>query len=79
MILEFRRNMNHWDRGLRAIAGSSLLILGPVTEYITSDSISVIIMGVLGSVALTSAIFSYCILYEVTGLNTINNSDESND
>lgn len=69
--------MNKFDRGFRAIAGSTLLILGPVTEYITTDGLSGIIMGVLGTLALISAFFSYCILYEVTGFDTTKRSDES--
>ncbi|MGD8785141.1 MAG: DUF2892 domain-containing protein [Thioalkalispiraceae bacterium] len=77
MQIKFKRNMNKYDRGLRAIVGSALLILGPVTEYITIDDLSGIIMGVLGSTALISAFFSYCILYEVTGFDTTRSSDES--
>ena len=75
MMIKFKRNMNNLDRAARAVIGSTLLILGPVTEYITTDTTSGIIMGVLGSVALMSAFFSYCILYEVTGFDTMNKDD----
>lgn len=77
MQIRFRRNMNKYDRGFRAVVGSALLILGPVTEYITTDDLSGIIMGVLGSTALISAFFSYCILYEVTGFDTTKRSDDT--
>jgi len=75
MMIKFKRNMNSLDRAARAVVGSTLLILGPGTEYITTDTTSGIIMGVLGSVALMSAFFSYCILYEVTGFDTMNKDD----
>lgn len=77
MQINFNRNMNTLDRGLRAVIGLSLLILGPVTEFITTDELSGALMGIVGSLALVSAFFSYCILYDVTGFNTIKSSDQA--
>lgn len=75
MLIKFRRNMSNLDRGLRSVVGLTLITLGPVTEFITSDSLSGILMGIVGSLALISAFFSYCILYDVTGFGTLKKSD----
>lgn len=69
--------MNILDRTIRAVIGSSLLIFGPVTEFITPDELSGVLMGLSGSVALISAFLSYCILYDVAGFDTTKNSNDS--
>jgi len=74
MIISFRPNMNNLDRGFRIIIGLSLILLGPVFEIITSDELSTVILTVIGSMAIISALFSYCILYDVTGIRTLKNS-----
>lgn len=77
MVIKFKRNMNKFDRGLRSVIGLSLLILGPITEFITPDKLSGVLMGIAGSLALFSAFFAYCMLYDVTGFNTLKNENES--
>ena len=73
MRIKFRRNMSNLDRAIRTVVGVTLLTLGPVTEFITPDKLSSILMGVVGSLALISAFFSYCILYDITGFGTDRN------
>jgi len=72
-MVNFKPNMNTIDRITRAIVGTVLLFLGPVSEIITTDEISTFLMGAIGATALISSLFSYCILYEVTGFNTLKN------
>ncbi|MDH5324489.1 MAG: DUF2892 domain-containing protein [Gammaproteobacteria bacterium] len=69
-MIKFRRNMNSLDRLFRATVGATLLAIGPVFQLLTNDMLSLAILGVIGSVAVLSAVFSYCFLYEVTGFST---------
>jgi hypothetical protein len=70
-MLTFKRNMNTLDRTIRATVGSTLLLLGPLTDVVVLDSLSNTILGVLGCMALGSAALSYCFLYELTGFCTL--------
>ena len=79
MLIKFKHNMNSLDRTLRAVVGLSLLILGPLTEFLTPDILSIVLMGIAGTIAFTSSLFSYCILYDMTGINTIRNSAKDSD
>ncbi len=69
-MIRFSRNMNHVDRSIRIIVGTSLLLIGPLTDIIGTDTISNIILGVLGATAVLSGVFAYCFLYDITGFNT---------
>lgn len=77
MRIKFKRNMSNLDRAIRAVVGLTLLTAGPVTEFITPDKLSSILMSIVGSLALVSAIFSYCILYDVTGFGSGKESGQS--
>jgi hypothetical protein len=70
MKLAFKRNMSPLDRAIRMVVGLTLLIIGPVTQAITPDKLSNILFGIVGTLALVSAFFAYCVLYEVTGFGT---------
>jgi len=70
-MVNFKPNMNIIDRIARAIVGSALIFLGPVSEIVTTDEVSTFILGAVGAIALISSFFSYCILYEMTGFNTL--------
>ena len=69
-MFKLKRNMGTIDRTIRLVVGSGLLIVGPATDFIELATVLEIILGVLGTTAILSAIFSYCFLYEFTGSNT---------
>jgi len=69
-MIKFSRNMSITDRSIRIFVGTSLLLIGPLTNIIDTDTISNIILGVLGATAVLSGTFAYCILYDITGFNT---------
>jgi len=69
-MIKFNRNMSLTDRSIRIIIGSSLLLIGPLTNIIDTDSISNVILGMLGATAVLSGAFAYCFLYDITGFNT---------
>jgi hypothetical protein len=69
-MIKFRRNMGNLDRTIRIIVGVTLLIIGPVTNIFELTTILVIALGVIGTFAILSAIFAYCVLYEFTDIDT---------
>ena len=69
-MFKLNRNMGTMDRVTRTLVGSALLITGPLTDLMETDTLSNVLLGGLGAIAILSAAFSYCFLYEVTGFNT---------
>jgi len=76
-MFNFNRNMSMLDRSFRVIIGTSLLLAGPMTNIVETDTLSDIILGVLGMTAVLSGTFAYCFLYEVTGFNTLAKQTET--
>ena len=69
-MFKLKNNMGAMDRIARTLVGITLLVTGPLTDLVTTDMLSNVILGSMGTVALLSAVFSYCFLYEVTGFDT---------
>ena len=69
-MFKFKRNMGTLDRTARLMVGATLLIAGPATNLLELANVLEIILGVLGALAILSAIFAYCFLYEFTDSNT---------
>ena len=74
-MFKVKQNMGGIDRALRFLAGSTLLTIGPLTNVVLTDTLSNTILSSMAVVALVSAGFSYCILYKVTGFNTMTNNN----
>ena len=69
-MIKINKNMGTIDRTMRLIAGSTLLLVGPLTNLIPTDTFSNVILTCMGIVAISSAALSYCVLYELTGFDT---------
>ena len=69
-MIKIKTNMGTIDRTMRFIAGSTLLLVGPLTNLIPTDAFSNVILSCMAMVAISSAALSYCVLYELTGFNT---------
>ena len=70
-MLKLKQNMGVIDRVLRTLAGSTLLVIGPLTDLVPTDTFSNVILSCMAAVALSSAALSYCVLYKVTGFDTM--------
>ena len=70
-MFQLKRNMGVMDRTLRTLAGGTLLVLGPLTDLMATDLLSDVILSIMAAVALSSAAVSYCLLYDVTGFDTV--------
>ncbi len=74
-MLKFRRNMSLADRAARIFVGISLFLIGPLTDFVETDTTSNILLGIVGVIAIISAATAYCFLYDVTGFNTLHSDD----
>ena len=70
MMFKLKSNMGTMDRVVRIVVGITLLAIGPLTGLVTTDLLSKVILGGMGTIALLSAVFSYCFLYDITGFDT---------
>ena len=70
-MIKLKSNMGTMDRSIRILVGSTLLILGPLTSILDTDTLSNTILAVLGTTAVFSGGFAYCVLYEITGFHTL--------
>jgi len=69
-MFKIKRNMGTSDRILRLLVGSTLLIIGPFSDLVKTDTFSNVILSCMATVAIASAVFSYCALYDATGFDT---------
>ena len=69
-MIKFKKNMGVVDRSLRLMAGSTLLVVGPFTNLVSTDTFSNVILCCMAFVAISSALVSYCVLYDLTGFDT---------
>ena len=70
--MKIKPNMGTLDRTFRAIVGIILLTIGPLTNVLDLNTITLTAMGLLGALALFSSISAYCPLYNFTDSNTLN-------
>ncbi|MFN2234863.1 MAG: DUF2892 domain-containing protein [Anaerolineales bacterium] len=59
------------DRSIRIMVGITLFLIGPLTNLVETDTISNILLSIVGTIALISGASAYCFLYDITGLNTL--------
>ena len=69
-MLKFKRNMGSLDRGVRIAVGVMLWIIGPATKLVELTPSLEILLAVIGTFAILSAVFAYCLLYEFTDIDT---------
>lgn len=69
-MLRFKSNMGTLDRGLRILVGIILWIIGPATNLVVLNNLLEVTLTIIGTFAILSAVFAYCLLYEFTGTDT---------
>ena len=69
-MFKLKSNMGTMDRVARTMAGTTLLAGAPLTNLVPTDTMSNIFLSSMPTVALLSAVFSSCVLSEVTGVDT---------
>jgi hypothetical protein len=66
-MLGFKRNMSNTDRIARTAVGLVLLALGSLLNL---DMLSTVLLGLVGAMAIFSALTAHCMLYAVTGFGS---------
>ncbi len=69
-MIKIKKNMGTIDRSIRFIVGGSLLLVGPFTDLIPTDTFSNVLLSCMAVIAISSAALSYCVLYDLTGFDT---------
>lgn len=69
-MLKIKTNMGVIDRAIRFTIGGTLLLVGPLTDLISTDTFSNVLLSCMAVISISSAVLSYCALYDLTGFNT---------
>lgn len=75
--MKLKRNMGSVDRAIRMLIGVSLLYLGPISNMLTSDYLSGVLLAIVGVIAISSAASGYCLLYQIAGFCTYSPRDSA--
>lgn len=68
--MQFKRNMCLPDQVFRILMGLALIYLGPLSDIVTSDTLSSIILSTVGIMIIISSLIGWCPFYHVAGFNT---------
>lgn len=72
-----KKNVGRIDQILRIISSSVMLYYGFFEETAISSGLSGTLLGIFGTGIFLSAVFQYCPLYAVTGINTCEKEDNN--
>jgi hypothetical protein len=69
-MFKLKKNIGSIDFFIRIIVGICFVYLGFINTQIIDDSVSSIILGIVGLVALSTATFRFCPLYRLVSFST---------
>lgn len=70
MKFKFERNLGKFDRVLRAGVSFLMIYYGFFSDYLFSDLVARLALGVVGVMHLIVVMAAFCPLYAVVGFNT---------
>jgi len=68
--MKFHRNMGLYDQIFRTIMGLGLIYLGPLSDVLTSDTLSESLLAGVGIMIIISSLIGWCPLYHIAGFNS---------
>lgn len=68
--MNLKRNMGLTDQIFRTLMGLALIYIGPLSDVITSDTLSSVLLSVVGVMIIISSIIGWCPVYHLAGFNT---------
>ena len=68
--MKLNRNMGSVDQVFRTIMGLALIYIGPLSDALTTDFISGLLLASVGVMIVVSSFIGFCPLYHVAGFNT---------
>ena len=75
--MKLKRNMGPVDQILRIVMGVGLIYIGPISKMLTADFMSGILLALVGTLAIISAVSGYCPLYHIAGFCTYKPKDNT--
>ncbi len=70
MKIKYERNLGKFDRVLRAGVSFLMIYYGFFSQYLITDTVARMALGVVGVLHLIVVIMAFCPLYVVVGFNT---------
>lgn len=67
---KIKRNMGFPDQVFRTCMGIAFIYFGPLSDVLTSDYMSSLLLAIIGVMTIVSSLFGFCPLYFVAGFNT---------
>ena len=68
--MQLERNMGMSDQIFRVSMGLILIYMGPLSDVLTSDTLSAIILAGVGVMIIISSLIGWCPFYHLAGFNT---------
>lgn len=64
------RNMGPVDQVFRTLMGIVCIYLGPLSDWLTSDFVSGLLLALVGLLVIVSSLIGFCPFYHAAGFNT---------
>ena len=68
--MNVKRNMGLYDQIFRTLMGLGLIYIGPFSDVLTSDTLSSVLLTVVGVMIIISSFIGWCPVYHMAGFNT---------
>ena len=72
MNMKLQRNMSFSDQIFRITMGLALIYIGPFSDILTSDTLSAVLLTIVGVLIIISSLIGWCPFYHMAGFNTYN-------
>lgn len=71
-----KRNMGFADQVFRTLMGLALIYLGPLSDVLTNDDMSAILLSIVAVMIIVSSLIGWCPFYHLAGFNTHKPADK---
>ena len=68
--MKLKRNMGILDQIFRTIMGAGLIYIGPISDVLTTDPLSSVLLSIVGGMIIVSSLIGWCPVYHMAGFNT---------
>lgn len=72
--MNLKRNMGPIDQVFRTIMGAGFIYIGPISDILTTDFLSSVLLSLVGGMIIVSSLIGWCPVYHMAGFNTNNPS-----
>ena len=74
--MKLQRNMSLLDQIFRTTMGLALIYIGPFSNILTSDTLSAVLLSLVGVLIIISSLIGWCPFYHMAGFNTYNKNKD---